>query len=132
MRLRFEDILNSLKSTMKENMEERERLSKLKKGVPKAEIERPNGILEKKLENTEDICKVVNAVYAMGRTIEERKGIKRVINERKKEQNEEKRRVRKKDKQIEEVGQAVAWAANELNRKKIKTKATKKERSCRN
>ena len=40
MRLRFEDILNSLKSTMKENMEEREQLAKLKKGVPKAEIER--------------------------------------------------------------------------------------------
>ena len=73
-RLRFEDILNSLKSTTKENMEERERLAKLKKGVPKAEIERANRTLEKKLENTEDICKVVDAVCAMGRTIEERKG----------------------------------------------------------
>ena len=49
-RLRFEDILNSLKSTRKENMEERERLAKLKNGVPKAEIERANRILEKKLE----------------------------------------------------------------------------------
>ena len=90
MKLRFEDIFNSLKSTMKENMEERERLAKLKKGVPKAEIERANRILEKKLENTEDICKVVDAVYAMGRTIEERKGIKRGDKgKKKKEQNEE-------------------------------------------
>ena len=77
MRLRFEDILNSLKSTTKGNMEERERLAKLKKGVSEAEIERANRILEKKLENTEDICEVVDAVYAMRRTIEERKGIKR-------------------------------------------------------
>ena len=87
MRLRFEGILNSLKSTMKENMEERKRLVKLKKGVQKAEIERANRILEKKLESTEDICKVVDAAYALGRTFEERKGIKRgdktVINERK-------------------------------------------------
>ena len=74
MRLRFEDILNSLKSTTKENMEERERSAKLKKAVPKAEIERANRILEKKLKTTEDICKVVDAVYATGRTIEERKG----------------------------------------------------------
>ena len=47
MRLRFEDVLNSLKSTTKENIEERERLAKLKKGVPKAEIEKPVGYLRK-------------------------------------------------------------------------------------
>ena len=34
----------------------RERLAKLKKGIPKADIEKANRILEKKLENTEDIC----------------------------------------------------------------------------
>ena len=79
-----------VKSTTKENMEERERLAKLKKGVPKAEIERANRIFEKKPENTEDICKVVDAVYAMGRTIEERKRIKRGDKrKKKKEQNEE-------------------------------------------
>ena len=38
MRLSFEDILNPLKSTTKENMEERERLAKLKKGVPKQKL----------------------------------------------------------------------------------------------
>ena len=79
-----------VKSTTKENMEERERLAKLKKGVPKAEIERANRIFEKKPENTEDICKVVDAVYAMGRTIEERNRIKRGDKrKKKKEQNEE-------------------------------------------
>ena len=32
------------------------------------------------------------------------------------------------EKQIKEVRQVVAWAANELNRRKIKRKATKKEK----
>ena len=86
-------------------------------------------MLEKKLENTEDTCKVVDAVYAMGRTIEERKGIKRGDKQKKKnKQNEEIRRVRKMEKQIKEVRQVVSWAANELNRRKIKRKATKKEK----
>ena len=63
----------------------------------------------------------------MERTIEERKGIKRG-DKRKKKQNEENRRVRKIEKQIKEVRQVVAWAVNELNRRKIKRKATKKEK----
>ena len=72
-------------------------------------------MLEKKLENTEDMCKVVDAVYAMGRTIEERKGIKRGDKRKnKKEENEENRRVRKMKKQIKEVRQVVTWAATEL------------------
>ena len=39
---------------------------KLKKGVSKVELDRANKILEKHLDNTDDICKVVDAVYAMG------------------------------------------------------------------
>ena len=49
---------------------------KLKMGVSKVEFDRANKILEKHLDNNDDICKVVDAVYAMGRTIEERKGLK--------------------------------------------------------
>ena len=38
MRLKFEEILHTLKASKKENIEGRERLMKLKKGVAKAEI----------------------------------------------------------------------------------------------
>ena len=50
---------------------------KLKKGVAKAEIDRANKILEKDLGKTNNICTVIDAVYAMGPTKEERKGLKR-------------------------------------------------------
>ena len=40
MRLRFEEILHTLKASTEENIEGRERLMKLKKGVAKAEIAR--------------------------------------------------------------------------------------------
>ena len=56
---------------------------KLEKGVAKADIDRANKILEKHLGNTNNICTVIDAVYAMRQTIEERKGVKR--NEKRKE-----------------------------------------------
>ena len=88
MRLRFEEILHTLTPTTKENIEQRERLRKLKKGVSKVELDRANKILEKHLDNTDDICKVVDAVYAMGRTTEERKGLKRKDKRKNKRTNE--------------------------------------------
>ena len=39
---------------------------KLKKEVAKAKIDRTNKILEKHLGNTNNICTVVDAVYATG------------------------------------------------------------------
>ena len=99
MRLRFEEILHTLKASTKENIEGRERLMKLKKAVAKAEIARANKILEKHLGNNSNICTVIDAVYAMGQTIEERKGLK--MNEKRKEnKNQERpnRRIRKHEK----------------------------------
>ena len=46
MRLRFGEILHTLKASKKENIEGREHLMKLKKGVAKTEIGRANKILE--------------------------------------------------------------------------------------
>ena len=77
MRLRFEELLKTLKASTKENIEGREGLMELKKGVAKAEIERANKILEKHLDNTNNIFTVIDTVYTMGQTIEERKGLKR-------------------------------------------------------
>ena len=48
---------------------------KLKKRIAKAEVGRANKILEKQLGNTKSTCAVIEAVYAMGQTIEEREGL---------------------------------------------------------
>ena len=66
MRLRFEDIFNTLTPSTKENIEQREQMLKIKRGISKAEIDRANKILDKHLYNIDNICKVVDAVYAMG------------------------------------------------------------------
>ena len=103
MRLMFEEILHTLKASTKENIKGRERLMKLKKGVAKAEVGRANKILEKHLGNTNNICTIIDAVYAMGEIIEERKGLKR--NEKRKNINQEgpNRRIQKLEKQIKEL-----------------------------
>ena len=75
-RLRFEEILHALKASTKENIDGRQSLMKLEKGVAKAETAIANKILKKHLGNTNNICTVIDAVYAMGQTIEERKGLK--------------------------------------------------------
>ena len=62
MRLRFEGILHILKASTKKNIEVRKRLVKLKIGVAKAEIGRPNKILEKHLGNTNNICIVIDSI----------------------------------------------------------------------
>ena len=97
MRLRFEEVLHTLTVTMKENVGKRERLMKLEKGVPKDQIDRANKILQKHLNNSDNICKVIDAVYAMGRTTEERKGLKRNQKRKKKKKNQDgkSRRIKK-------------------------------------
>ena len=77
MRLRFEEILQTLKASTKENIEGRDCLMKVKEGVAKAEIDRANKILEKHLGNISNICIVIDTVYSMSQTLEERKGLKK-------------------------------------------------------
>ena len=101
MRLRFEEMLQTLKQSTKENIEGRERLIKLTKGVAKAEIGTAKKILEKQLGNTSNVCTVIDAVDAMVQIVEERKGLKR--NEKRKEQKNEEganKRIQKLEKQI--------------------------------
>ena len=62
MRLRFEEILHTLEASTKETTEGKERLMKLKRWVAKAEIGRANKILEKHLDNTNNICTVIDVV----------------------------------------------------------------------
>ena len=77
LRLRFEEILQTLKASTKENIEGRDCLMKVKEGVAKAEIDRANKILEKHLGNISNICIVIDTVYSMSQTLEERKGLKK-------------------------------------------------------
>ena len=50
---------------------------KIKRRIRKDDLERANKILENYLEGNGDMCKVIDALYAMARTIEERLGTKR-------------------------------------------------------
>ena len=62
MKLKFQEILAGLKPTTNNNIEERARLEKLKKGVQNSEIKTENVILEEYLAHTNDICKITDAV----------------------------------------------------------------------
>ena len=128
IRIRFVENLERLKQTKKENFEERECLMKLKERIRRMELENVNKVLEKHLSNTDDICKIVDAVYAMGRTIEERLGLKRGEKKKKKGNKGENKRIRKMEKRLKESRQLVGWTANEIHRRKVKRKATKKEK----
>ena len=123
LKMRSEDALATLTPTMKENIADRERLVKLKKGVPKNEIDLANKVLERHLNNN---CKAVDAVYAMAKTIEERSGVKRTRRRKTKTnmQDQKNRRIRKSEKKIKEMRQIIAWTANEIHRRKIQRKAT--------
>ena len=65
----------------------------------------------------------------MVQTIEERKGLKR-NDKRKENKNQEglNIRIQKPEKQIKELRQILAWISNEIHRRKIKRKSTKKEK----
>ena len=76
MKLRFMEILHTLTPTTTVSIEKRERLKKIKKEISTAEFIRANSILEKCLHGDDDICKVVDMVYAMAIAIEERHGLK--------------------------------------------------------
>ena len=129
MQIRFMENLNKLSPTTNQNIEERDRLIKIKVNISETELANANKVLEKHLSNTDNVCKIVDAVYAMGRTIEKRMGIKRGKKKTKnKGERDENRRIRKLEKQVKEARQMVAWMSNEIHRRKVKRKITKKEK----
>ena len=73
---KFIENLNKLTPTTDKTIENHERLAKLKVNIKSTEIKNANRILQQHLSDTNDICKVVDAVYAIGRTIEERLAVK--------------------------------------------------------
>ena len=127
--MRFMEDLVRFKKTTKETIKERERLMKLKERIKRTELENVNEVLEKHLNDTNDICKIVNAVYAMGRTIEERLGLKRGEKKKKRGNKGENRRIRKMEKRLRESRQLVGWIANEIHWRKVKRKGPEKEKN---
>ena len=76
-----------------QNIVERDGLLKIKVNTRKTEAANANKVLEKHLANTDDIYKIVDAVYAMGRTNEERIGLKR--------ERKNKRKIREREMRTE-------------------------------
>lgn len=60
-------------------------MMKIKRRIQKVDLDRANKILEKDLERNSDMCKVIDAVYAMARTIEGRIGMRREEKKKKQE-----------------------------------------------
>ena len=86
-----------------------------------------NVIPEEYLARTNDICEITDAVYAMGRNIEERMGIKKK-DYRKKKKTSENRRIQKMEKVLKDTRIMVAQIANEIYRGKMRRKAARKEK----
>ena len=127
MKLKFQEILAGLKPTTNNSIEERARLKKLKKGVQNSEIKMTNVILEEYLAQTNDICKITDAVYAMGRNIEEHMGIKKE-DYRRNNKTRGNRRTQKIEKEVKDPRITVAQIANEIHRRKMRRKATRKDK----
>ena len=104
MRMTFEKHLAFLIATTHDAITDRDRLLKHRKGVPDPEIDKANRILERHLNNTRDICRIVDAVYAMGRAIEDRSGMIRKSTINSTSQRGENRRIGKMHKRIKEGG----------------------------
>ena len=78
------------------------------------------------MEQTNDICKITEAVYAMGRNTEERMGIKKK-DYQKNNKTSGNRRIQKIEKELKDTRIMVAQIANEMYCRKIQRKATQKE-----
>ena len=118
MKLKFQEILAGLKLTTNNSIEERKCFEKLKKGAQNSERKMGNVILEKYSVQTNDICKITHAVYAMGRNIEERMGIKKK-DFRRNNKTSGNRRIRKIEKELKDTRIMVAQIANEIYRRKM-------------
>ena len=113
MKLKFRKILTGLKPTINNSTEERARIEKLKRGVQNSEIKIANAIPEECLAQKNDICKITDALYALGRNIEERMGRKKKDYQRNSKTSGN-RRIRKIEKELKEKRIMAAQIANEI------------------
>ena len=119
----FVACLKELEATTNDKIEERQRLHKVK--VDPILLQMANSILKDYLIDA-NMNQITDAVYAMGRTIESRIGVKR--KKKGKRGFCENRRIRKLRKKIKKLRQRVARTANEIHRRRVHRKATEKEK----
>ena len=86
-----------------------------------------NVILKEYLAQTNYICEITDAVYIMGRNIQERMGIKKKDYQRNNKTSGN-RRVQKIQKQLKDKRIMAAQIANEIYCRKMRRKATRKEK----
>lgn len=120
----FRMELQQLVPTTMETIETREKLPKLR--LTSAIEKSANNILSVELKEANDIMKITDTVYAMGKAVAKMTGVK------KKEAgrvvpggNRSERKLRH---QIKQLRQLIARTANELHRRKMRRKPTKRER----
>ena len=122
----LKQIENQKFSTLTE-MEPRNKLHKLK--LSKEIEESANRILYSYLSEEDNIPEVTDKVYAMGKAIENKMGVGFKRNETfKKRPTNGNRRERKLRKEMKELRQNISKASNEIYRRKVKRKATFKEK----
>ena len=91
-----------------------------------SEIKMANVILEEYLAQTNDICKITDAMYAMARNFEERMGIKKKDYQRNNKTSGN-RRIRKIENELKDT-RMIAQIAKEIYHRKMRRKATRKEK----
>ena len=125
---KFLHHLKELHRVDQDNFEGRTKLPKIK-DLGELEI-KANRILEKHLQNHKEMSHVVDAVYAMGMAVADILGVKRkIINQNQNSQGKSNRSEREKEQKIKELRQLIARADNEIHRRKVRRKASKKEKS---
>ena len=123
----FVEEYDQVKETRDWNNEGRNALPKLK--IDGKVQDSANRILTTHLKDAQFMDEVVDAVYAMGRAVARIQEVKLDDQKSKKKVPNENRRERKKNAKIKSLRQLIAKASNELHRKKIGRKATKKEKA---
>jgi len=103
---------------------ERKRLSKVV--LPENLVKQANNILKKVLVEKQTLKEIVDAVYAMGKTLMRKLGVKEEQEGNRHHLMD--RRERKKRDRIKELRQWIARISNELNRRKGNKSASKKEK----
>ena len=120
----FQAQMERVMTTAKDDIEERERLVKVKL---REEIKQsPKKIMANHLRDRDSLPEITDTVYVMTRVVEIKLEIKGLLREEKKAK--ENRRVRKMKRQIRKVRKLVVKAGNSIYSRKHWRKATRKEK----
>lgn len=114
LRIRLVKNFQNLATTTTKKIIKSVRLMKSNANLRNQEMPRTNKVIEKQVKRNRNMCKVIDAVHTMTRTIKEILGMKRERENEKKEDNKgEHRTIRKLQAQLKDlIKQAVATIAS--------------------